>query len=81
MANVNLKDATKELVGEATKPRIPLAVDGVDTLEGILRKMTEIIGLTVALVLIIAQFIAGLQVSALPEGLAILSVDDIATVV
>ena len=52
-----------ELIGEATEPGIPLAVDGMDTLEGILREMTEVIGLAVALVLIVAQFVTGLQVS------------------
>ena len=53
----------------------------MDTLEGILREMTEVIGLAVALVLIVAQFVTGLQVSTFPEGLAILGVDDITTVV
>ena len=70
-----------ELIGEATEPGIPLAVDGMDTLEGILREMTEVIGLAVALVLIVTQFVTGLQVSTFPEGLAILGVDDITTVV
>ena len=70
-----------ELIGEATEPGIPLAVDGMDALEGVLRETAEVVGLAVALVLIIAQLVAGLQVSALPEGFAVLGVDHVAAVI
>ena len=53
----------------------------MDALEGILLKVAEVVGLAVALVLAVAQFVAGLQVGALPEGLAVLSVDPVAAVV
>ena len=70
-----------ELVREAAEPGVPLAVDGMDALEGILREMTEIVGLTVALVLIVTQLVAGLQVGTFPEGLAILGIDDVTAVI
>ena len=53
----------------------------MDALEWIHVKTTEIESLTVAFVLAVAQFVAGLQVSTLPEGFAILGVDYVAAVV
>ena len=53
----------------------------MDALEGILREVAEVVGLAVALVLAVTQLVAGLQVGALPEGLAVLGVDHVAAVV
>ena len=80
-AQVLVEMVGHELIGEVAEPGIPLTVYGMDTLEGILREMTEVVGLAVAFVLVVTQFVTGLQVSTLPEGLALLGVDDITTVV
>ena len=66
---------------EVANPGIPLTILGLDASEGVDCQMTEVIGLSVALVLVVAQLIVELQVGALPEGLAIEGAEHITLVV
>ena len=66
---------------EFTDPWIPFTIDRYDAFKGILAEVTEIVGLTVALVLVVSQLIVELQMSALPERLAVVGTEHIAAVV
>ena len=65
----------------ATKPGIPLAILWHDRGKGVDRHTTEIVGLTVALILTVTQLIVGLKVGTLPKRLAIEDAQHIALIV
>ena len=56
---------------DGVEPRSPLTVIGYHTSKWIHRQMREVVSQTVALVLIIAQLVAGLQMGTLPERFAV----------
>ena len=65
------------------EPGIPVAVFGLDAVEDVRQALVfaEVVSLTVALVLRVAQFVVELQVCALPEGLAVGGAGYIAAIV
>ena len=63
------------------EPCIPVAVMRIDTREDVLWLMTEIVGLTVALVLVVPQLIACLQMRSLPKRLTVGQIEHITTII
>ena len=70
-----------ELIVHTVQPGIPGAVLGGDALEDVRRHVTEVVSQTVALILVIAQLVAELQVGTFPQGLAVGCTQHIAPVI
>ena len=67
--------------GDMVEPGVPVAVFGLDTGKRVHGQMAEVIGLAVALVLVVAQLVAGLQVGTLPQGFAVGDITHVAVAV
>ena len=70
-----------EMIIDSMKPWIPHTVFRSDTSKNIIRQIAKIVSKTIALVLTISQLIGKLQMSALPQRLAIGCAQHITTII